>query len=472
MQPFLGPDFLLDTAAARHLYHDVAESLPIVDYHNHLGPDVIASDKKWDDIGAIWLEGDHYKWRAMRWAGINEERVSGAADFREKFNAFAEVMPRFLGNPLYHWTHLELQRYFGIRDLLSPATADAIWEKANSKLAEDSHSARGLLRQMKVEFVGTTDMPCDSLEHHKAIAQDDSINDMIVAPSFRPDQAYKIEMPGFMDFIADLSKVVGRSIESYEELMDALIERLDHFVANGCKATDHGIDVLRFAPPVNTAALNVILEKRMTSQALEELEIAQFQTNMLVDLSRAYYQRGLVMQMHIGAIRNNNHRFYGSLGADVGGDSINDLPVAGPLNGLLGEMDRDGHLPKTVLYHLNPNMNEVIVSTAGNFQDGTIPGKIQAGSGWWFNDQLDGMERQMTQLAQMGLFSHFIGMLTDSRSFLSFPRHEYFRRLVCQMIGRWTEAGHIPNDRQLLDKLVRDVCYQNAADWFLDQPEA
>lgn len=469
MQNFLGPDFLLDTAAARHLYHDVAEELPIVDYHNHLIPAEIAQDRKWDNLGAIWLEGDHYKWRAMRWAGIDENRVTGDASFREKFDAFAQVMPHCVGNPLFHWTHLELQRYFGIRELLTPTTADRIWDKSAEMLAEDSHSARGLLRKMKVEFVGTTDMPCDSLEHHKAIAADDSINDMVVAPSFRPDPAFKIEMPGFTAFLQSLSAVSGACVETYESLMAALIGRLDHFVAHGCLATDHGIDVLRFAPPVDHATLDRILEKRLADEALTELEIAQFQTSMLVDLSRAYHSRDLVMQLHIGAIRNNNLRLLDSLGPDVGGDSIGDRPIAAPLNGLLGAMDRDGHLPRTVLYCLDPTKNEVIVSTAGNFQDGSIPGKIQAGSGWWFNDQLDGMERQMTQLAQMGLMSTFIGMLTDSRSFLSFPRHEYFRRLLCRMVGRWAEGGHVPNERALLDSLVKRVCYQNAADWFLKE---
>ncbi|WP_321337518.1 glucuronate isomerase [uncultured Cohaesibacter sp.] len=469
MQTFLGPDFLLDTAAARHLYHDVAAGLPIVDYHNHLIPEQIANDKKWDTIGEAWLAGDHYKWRAMRWAGIPEEKCSGAASFREKFDAFASVVPKCFGNPLYHWTHLELQRYFGINELLSPETADMIWEKANGMLAEDSHSARGLLRQLKVEFVGTTDAPCDDLAFHKQIAEDASLSDMVVAPSFRPDVAYKIDLPGFDGFIADLAKIVGYSVDSYAPLMKALIERLDHFVAHGCKATDHGIDVLRFAKPVDEASLDAIIAKRLSGEALSELEIAQFQTNMFVDLSKAYYERDLVMQLHIGAVRNSNHRLFKSLGPDVGGDSINDRPIAIELNGLMGEMDRDGHLPKTVLYHLNPSFNEVIVSTAGNFQDGEIAGKVQAGSGWWFNDQLNGMERQMTQLSQMGLFSHFIGMLTDSRSFLSFPRHEYFRRLVCQMVGRWVENGHVPDDTEMLDKLVRDVCYQNAANWFLPQ---
>ena len=469
MQAFLGPDFLLDTPAARHLYHDVAEELPIVDYHNHLNPAEIAQNRQWDDIGSIWLEGDHYKWRAMRWAGIDERRITGDASYREKFDAFAHMMPQSVGNPLYHWTHLELQRYFGIRELLSPESADRIWNQTAEMLSNDSHSALGLLRKMRVTFVGTTDMPCDSLDHHAAIAADDRISDMIVAPSFRPDPAFKIDLAGFPGFLQSLASVTDINIEHYDALMKALLKRLDHFVAHGCQATDHGIEILRFAPPVGTTILDGIIEKRLNEEALTELEIAQFQTTMLVDLARAYKARNLVMQLHIGAIRNTNHRLFETIGADVGGDSIADRPIAAPLNGLLGAMDRDDHLPRTVLYCLDPTKNEVIVTTAGNFQDGSIAGKIQAGSGWWFNDQLDGMERQLTQLSQMGLISTFIGMLTDSRSFLSFPRHEYFRRLVCRMIGRWAEEGHVPNDRALLDGLVTRICYQNAADWFLKE---
>ena len=466
MQPFLGPDFLLDTPTARSLYHDIAADLPIVDYHNHLDPRAIAQDKKWDDIGAIWLEGDHYKWRAMRWAGIKEECVTGNTSFKEKFLAFASIMPRTVGNPLYHWTHLELQRYFGIDDLLSSDTAEMIWDRANEQLAEDTHSARGLLRQHNVAFVGTTDMPCDSLEHHVALSKETDLG-MVVAPSFRPDPGFKIDLPGFPDFVALLSKTTGKPIESYEALLAAMIERLDHFVAVGCKASDHGIDHLRYAEPVSNDALDQIIEKRMAGTALSDLEIAQFQTRMLVDLGCAYAERDLVMQYHINAIRNNNSHLLETLGPDVGGDSVNDTPIAAPLNALLDAMDRQGKLPRTVLYSLNSSHNEIIVTTAGNFQDGSVAGKIQAGSGWWFHDQLDGMEKQMTQLAQMGLFAEFIGMLTDSRSFLSFPRHEYFRRLVCQMIGRWVETGHVPNQPDLLHGLVRDVCYQNAARWFL-----
>ncbi len=467
MQPFLGPDFLLDTNTARRLYHDGVASLPIVDYHNHLSPQSIADDQSWDNLAAIWLEGDHYKWRAMRWAGIEEDRITGGASFREKFDAFAQVMPQCLGNPLYHWTHLELRRYFGISKLLTPANADAIWEEANAQLSSPSHSARGLLSQMNVQFVGTTDDVCDSLEHHKRLAGDASFK-CVVAPSFRPDPAFKIELPGFLSFIERLKACVGAPIESYDALIVALLQRLDHFVAYGCKASDHGIEVLRFGAPASSAKLTRILQKRLDGQLLSEDEIAAFQTAVLIDLAKAYDERNLVMQMHIGAIRNNRSTLFNQLGADVGGDSIGDREIAAPLNALLDAMEKAGGLPRTILYCLDPTKNEVIVTTAGNFQDGSIAGKIQAGSGWWFNDQLDGMERQMTQLAQMGLLSRFIGMLTDSRSFLSFPRHEYFRRLVCQMLGRWVEAGHIPNDQELLDRLMRDVCYQNAANWFLE----
>jgi glucuronate isomerase len=467
MQPFLGPDFLLDTSTARRLYHDVVCTLPIVDYHNHLSPQSIADDQSWDNLGRIWLEGDHYKWRAMRWAGIDEDRITGSANFREKFDAFAKTMPQCLGNPLYHWTHLELQRYFGISDLLTPANADAIWEQANEQLVRPSHSARGLLSQMNVEFVGTTDDVCDSLEHHKRIA-DDPDYECVVVPSFRPDPAFKIELPGFANFIERLEGCAGSSIESYEALIDALLQRLDHFVAHGCKASDHGIDILRFATPVNHAKLSQILQKRLSDEMLSEEEVATFQTAVLIDLAKAYHERDLVMQMHIGAIRNNRSALFDRLGADVGGDSIGDREIAAPLNALLDAIEKTGGLPRTILYCLDPTKNEVIVTTAGNFQDGSIAGKIQAGSGWWYNDQLDGMEQQMTQLAQMGLLSRFIGMLTDSRSFLSFPRHEYFRRLVCQMIGGWVETGHVPNDHDLLDRLLTDICYQNAANWFLE----
>ncbi|MXN66573.1 glucuronate isomerase [Stappia sp. GBMRC 2046] len=468
MQPFLGADFLLTSEASRRLYHDVAASLPIVDYHNHLDPAQISADTKWDTIGRIWLKGDHYKWRAMRWAGIDERRITGEADFREKFDAFAETMPQCLGNPLYHWSHLELYRYFGLDGLIfSPKTATEAWEAANSKLAEPDFGARGLLRRMKVEFVGTTDDPCDSLEHHQALSKVEDLGFRVV-PSFRPDKAFKIEQDGFAEYLERLSATCGVRIASFDDLMGALESRLDAFVASGCRAADHGLDVLHIADDLAKGDPNSVLRKRLSGATLDEKDIAVFQTAVLVGLGRAYAARGLVMQMHIGAIRNNSSRVLAAVGPDSGADSIGDRPIAAPLNRLLDHLDRTGELPRTILYCLDPSRNEVIATAAGNFQDGAVPGKVQAGSAWWFNDQLDGMERQMVQLAQMGLLSRFVGMLTDSRSFLSFPRHEYFRRLLCRMVGNWMDEGHIPPDFDLAEGLVRDVCYTNAKRWFLD----
>ena len=468
MKTFLGDDFLLSSDSAAWLYHEVAAPLPIVDYHNHLPPADIAADTRWDTLGRIWLEGDHYKWRAMRWAGINERLITGEADFAEKYQAFAAAMPRFVGNPLYHWSHLELARCFGMAGVVLDArSAGKVWDEANRQLAAPSHSARGLLRAMKVELVGTTDDPCDTLEHHIALKDDPALGFRMV-PSFRPDRAFKIELDGFPAYLERLGAAAGTTIRSFEDLIGALTARLDHFVAAGCRASDHGIEILRQGRDSGAARLDAILAKRLAGGALAEDEIADFQTSVLLALGRAYASRNLVMQLHIGAVRNTRSRLFAGIGPDAGGDSIADLPLAGPLNALLDGLDRTGELPRTILYCLDPTRNEVIVTTAGNFQDGTVAGKVQAGSGWWFNDQLDGMARQMTQLAQMGLLSTFVGMLTDSRSFLSFPRHEYFRRLLCDMVGGWLEQGLMPPDREMAAGLVADICYGNARRWFVD----
>lgn len=468
MQPFLGSDFLLTTEPARRLYHEVAADLPIVDYHNHLEPAAIAEDTRWDTIGRIWLEGDHYKWRAMRWAGIDERRVTGEADFREKFDAFAETIPQCIGNPLYHWTHLELYRYFGMDGLVfSPASAGEVWQEANGLLAEPGFSARSLLKRMKVELVGTTDDPCDSLEHHLAFAAMPDAGFRLV-PSFRPDKAFKIAAPGFPAYLERLAGASGGSTRTFDGLCEALLSRLDHFVGAGCRASDHGIEILRTGHERTPNELTAILKKRLAGLQLDETEIADFETSLLVFLGRAYAARDIVMQLHVGPVRNARTRLLESFGPDAGGDSIGDRPVVEPLNHLLDRLDRTDELPRTILYSVDPSKNEAIVGVAGNFQDGSVAGKVQAGSAWWFNDQLDGMERQMTQLAQMGLISRFVGMLTDSRSFLSFPRHEYFRRLFCAMVGRWMAEGHMPADYDLAGKLVHDVCYGNARAWFLD----
>ncbi|WP_186399499.1 glucuronate isomerase [Stappia sp. P2PMeth1] len=468
MKTFLGDDFLLSSDSAAWLYHEVAAPLPIVDYHNHLPPADIAADTRWDTLGRIWLEGDHYKWRAMRWAGIDERLITGEADFAEKYQAFAAAMPRFVGNPLYHWSHLELARCFGMAGVVLDArSAGKVWDAANRQLAAPSHSARGLLRAMKVELVGTTDDPCDTLEHHIALKDDPALGFRMV-PSFRPDRAFKIELDGFPAYLERLGAAAGTPIRSFEDLIGALTARLDHFVAAGCRASDHGIEILRQGRDSGAARLDAILAKRLAGGALAEDEIADFQTSVLLALGRAYASRNLVMQLHIGAIRNTRSRLFAGIGPDAGGDSIADLPLAGPLNALLDGLDRTGELPRTILYCLDPTRNEVIVTTAGNFQDGTVAGKVQAGSGWWFNDQIDGMARQMTQLAQMGLLSTFVGMLTDSRSFLSSPRHEYFRRLLCDMVGGWMEQGLMPPDREMAAGLVADICYDNARRWFVD----
>ncbi|MCG7521448.1 glucuronate isomerase [Ruegeria sp. Ofav3-42] len=467
MTGFLGENFLLDTPQAERLYHDTAARLPIIDYHNHLDPRAILEDRSWSSIGEIWLEGDHYKWRAMRWNGIDEDRITGAAGFRDKFLAFAETMPHCIGNPLYHWSHLELRRYFDWGGVFGPKTADEVWEAANEKLAQPSHSARGLLRQLNVRFVGTTDDPCDDLAAHRALSQDADMG-FAVAPSFRPDAAFKIANNGFGAYIERLSDISGVEVTGFDTLIEALLQRLDHFVANGCKASDHGLDTLASFVVRPAGELDQLLDRARNGAIVTLQDAADFQGAVLIQLGRAYAARDLVMQFHIGALRNSNSRLYGELGPDIGCDSISDAPIATPLNALLDAIQQSGGLPRTILYGLDPSRNEVIVTTAGNFQDGSVPGKVQAGTAWWFNDQLDGMERQMTQLAQMGLLSCFLGMLTDSRSFLSFPRHEYFRRLLCRMIGRWMSEGHIPDDLQLTTSLVRRVCHDNAHSWFMD----
>ena len=468
---FLGEDFLLDTAASRHLYHEVAAALPIVDFHNHLDPVAIATDRTWSSIGEIWLEGDHYKWRAMRANGVNEQLVTGQADFREKFQAFAETMPHCVGNPLYHWTHLELRRYFDFDGLLGPDTANEVWDLANTQLAQPSHSARGLLSQMNVDYIGTTDDPCDDLSAHVK-AQSDPTLGFKIAPSFRPDKALDPSAHGFDAYIDRLGAVVGRSIDSFDDLAAALTERLDLFVSLGCRASDHALTEMRRFERRPSGELNTILTRGLKRLPISGQDREDFRAALLTELGRAYAQRGIVMQFHIGALRNQSSRLFDRLGPDVGGDSISDATFAAPLNALLDGIDRNGGLPRTILYCLNPAMNELLVTIAGNFQDGTVPGKIQAGPGWWFNDQLDGMERQLMQVAQMGLLSRFIGMLTDSRSFLSFPRHEYYRRLVCRMVGRQVEDGAIPDIAELTEGLIRRICYENAQDWFMSEVPA
>lgn len=469
MKAFMDENFLLSTETARRLYHDYAASQPIYDFHCHLNPQVIAENKPFRNLTEIWLAGDHYKWRGMRSAGINERFITGDASDEEKFQAWAKTMPMCLGNPLYHWAHLELRRPFGITGkVLNPETASQIWHQCNELLAIPEFSPRGIMKQMNVRMVGTTDDPIDSLVHHQAIAADSTF-DITVAPSWRPDKVFKIELDGFANYIQQLSTVAEIDIRRFDDLRNALIKRLNHFDLHGCQAADHGIEVVRFAPVPDDSVLDAILIKRLQGRLLSELEIAQYSTAVQVWLGQQYAQRGWVMQYHIGAQRNNNTRMFRVLGADAGFDSIGDRSFAAELAALLDAMDVTNQLPKTILYCLNPRDNEMIATMIGNFQSGEFAGKVQFGSGWWFNDQKDGMQRQIEQLSQLGLLSQFVGMLTDSRSFLSYTRHEYFRRILSNVIGNWVENGEVPNDIPLLGNMVQDICYRNAVRYFAKQ---
>ncbi|WP_127959636.1 glucuronate isomerase [Serratia microhaemolytica] len=465
MATFLSDDFLLDSEFSRRLYHDYAAKQPIFDYHCHLPPQQIAEDYRFNNLYDIWLKGDHYKWRAMRTNGVAERFCTGNASDREKFDAWAATVPHTIGNPLYHWTHLELRRPFGISDkLFSPATADEIWHRGNQLLAQPEFSARGIMQQMQVKMVGTTDDPLDDLRHHQTIADDDSF-DIKVLPSWRPDRVCNIEAATFVQYLRQLEAVADTRISRFSELQQALTKRLDYFAAHGCKISDHGLESVVYAP-ADEATLDNILAQRLNGQLPSSEQVAQFKTALLLFLAAEYQRRGWVQQYHIGALRNNNSRMFEQVGADIGFDSINDQLIAVPLSRLLDAQARSGTLPKTILYCLNPRDNEVIATMAGNFQGEGIAGKIQFGSGWWFNDQKDGMQRQMMQLAQLGLLSRFVGMLTDSRSFLSYTRHEYFRRILCQMIGRWVNDGEAPADLDLLGEMVTNICFDNAKSYF------
>lgn len=465
---FLTEDFLLHNDTACRLYHDYAKEQPIFDYHCHLPPADIAENRAFRDLADIWLAGDHYKWRGLRTLGIAERLITGDASPREKFQAYAEAVPYFIGNPLYHWTHLELKRPFAIDDvLLDGTTAESVWQRANALLATDAFRPRGILEQMNVRMVGTTDDPTDSLEHHAKIAADPGFH-IAVRPSFRPDKAIKLEHSDYPDYLRKLEIVSHTSIRRFIDLQEALKKRLDHFAAHGCVASDHGLEILRYAAVPDEKVLDQILISRLQGKVPDEADIARFQTALLVWLGREYHARGWVMQLHIGPIRNNNRRLFAHLGPDSGFDSIGDRPIADNLAALLNAMDQTDQLPKTILYTINPRDNALLATMCGNFQEEGVRGKVQFGSGWWFNDQKNGMIEQLTTHAQMGILSVFVGMLTDSRSFLSYTRHEYFRRILCNLIGNWVAAGEAPNDLALLGQIVTDICYRNAAEYFAD----
>lgn len=457
--PYLSDDFLLLSDTARELYHDHAADLPIIDYHTHLPPAEISGDQRWENISEIWLGHDHYKWRAMRANGIPESHITGSASPREKFQAWSETVPHTLRNPLYDWTHLELRRCFGINTLLSPETAEDIWHEANERLADRDFSARGLLTKFKVDSVGTTDHPTDTLTHH--LANNASFSTKIY-PTFRPDKAFFVNRPDWLNAFLD---ELQPGIESMSELLAALKTKHDEFHAAGCRLSDHGMSYALDAP-CSLAAADAILQKARRGEAANQAETDAFGALIMLEVGRWNAARDWTMQLHLAPVRNPNSRLFKKLGPDSGFDTIGDWPQGERVLRFLDSLDCDGRLPKTILYNLNPRDNAVLAAACGSFQEAPVPGKIQFGSGWWFNDTLQGMTDQINILSSIGLLSHFVGMLTDSRSFLSFPRHEYFRRLLCNLIGQDVEDGKIPNDNTLLAPLVRGICFENARRYF------
>ncbi len=461
MKKFLAEDFLLDNAAARSLYFDYAEKMPIYDYHCHIPPQSIAEDKKFQNIAELWLGGDHYKWRTMRSNGVPERFVTGDASDYDKFKAWASTVPKCIGNPLYHWTHLELQRYFGITELLNESTAPMIWDRCNSQLRQDDFSVKNLIRRSKVQVMATTEDPLDDLKYHQQIQEDIDFA-VKVSTAFRPDQAVEISQPGFSHWVKQLETVSELAIaDSYTNFLQALEKRADYFHQHGCRLSDHALDDVYYRRGL-AGEVESAFKKRINGQSLTVEEIEAFRTETLLFFGKLYHKLQWTMQLHIGAMRFNNTRMKGVFGYD----SINDRPFARALALLLDALDQGDELPRTILYCLNPSDNEVIATMIGNFQDGVIPGKIQFGSGWWFNDTEEGIKRQLKALAELGLLSRFVGMLTDSRSFISYPRHEYFRRILCNMMGDWLEAGRVPDDVPWLGLMVQDICYNNAESYF------
>lgn len=462
-QKFMHEDFLLENKFSTRLYHEFASTMPIIDYHCHLPPGEIAENRIFENLTKIWIDGDHYKWRAMRTFGIDENYITGDATDREKFKQWAKTVPYTLRNPLYHWTHLELKRYFGIDTLLNVETADKIYDEASEKLRTPDYSCQNLIKKMNVEVVCTTEDPLDSLDNHVNIAKNNF--GVKVSTAFRPDKALLISGESYLDYIEKLAQTTGVVINSYKALCDALVLRLDYFEENGCKLSDHGLSYVPYRAFGDTE-VEQIFQKRYSKKSVTVQESEMFQTSLLLFLCEQYHERNWVQQFHLGALRNNNSRMSQILGPDTGWDSIGDFSQAASLSRFLNALDSKDKLAKTILYNLNPSDNEVLATMTGNFNDGKVKGKMQFGSAWWFLDQKDGMTKQLNTLSNMGLISCFIGMLTDSRSFLSYPRHEYFRRILCNLFGTEMERGEIPVDFDLVGKIVQDICYNNAKDYF------
>lgn len=448
----INDNFMLKNPTAKRLYRYYAEKMPIIDYHCHLSPEEIATDHVFKNATELFLGGDHYKWRLMRAAGVDEKYITGDADDYEKFAAFASVVPYMIGNPMYHWIHLELKRYFGIEEVLSAKSCEKIWNKINEQLKKPEFSAKNLILRSNVVALCTTDDPADDLKYHRAL-ESWSVK---VLPTFRPDKLLSIEKDEFCDYIA------AAGIKSYDDVARWIEKRADYFALLGCKLSDHSLSFVPYAEGDAKAAF----EKRLSGGILSDEEEQTYKTAIMLTLAKNYARKGWTMQLHIGALRNNNTRAFGKLGADSGYDSISDAPVAQKLSRLLDAMEKENALPKTILYSLDKNANYTLATMAGNFQSAPFESKIQLGSGWWFNDQRDGMEEQLRALANLGLLSKFVGMLTDSRSFVSYTRHEYFRRIFCNLVGKWVEEGEYPADEQMLKEIVEGVCYKNAEKYF------
>ena len=468
MKDFLDKDFLLKTATAKRLFHDYAADMPIIDYHCHLSPKDIAEDRIFNNIAEVWLHGDHYKWRAMRTNGIHESYCTGDKTDFEKFEQWAATVPYTMRNPLYHWTHMELQRYFNVTEQLSPANAKAVYEHCNALLQTKEFSVRNLLRKMKVKLVCTTDDPVDALEYHKAMQEEGA--DIQMVPAFRPDMAMNVgNTESFLQYVKKVEAAAGMQVHTFEDYLMALKRRHDFFAQMGCRVSDHGLEEI-YADEHTAEEIIIIFERLLKGETLCLTCQRQFKSAMLVHFAAWDHEKGWVQQFHLGALRNNNTRMLNQLGPDTGWDSIGTFDQGKALSTVLNGLDTRNKLTKTILYNLNPADNEVLATMVGNFNDGSFPGKIQFGSGWWFLDQKDGIIKQLNALSNMGLLSRFVGMLTDSRSFLSFPRHEYFRRILCDLIGAEVEEGELPNDIEWLGKMVQDICYNNNVNYFNWKP--
>jgi glucuronate isomerase len=465
-EEFIHKDFLLDTKTASKLYYTYAEPLPIIDYHCHISPKEVAQNRQFENMTQIWLAGDHYKWRAMRTCGVKEQFITGNASDWEKFEMWARTVPKTIRNPLYHWTHLELKRPFGISDkLLNEKTAKSIWGKCNAKLATPGFTTQGIAKRMNVKIICTTDDPIDSLEYHDAYAKKgNGFTKML--PAFRPDKAMAVEnVDAFLSYLQKLETVSGIEIKDFDSLLVAIRARHDFFHSRGCRVSDHGIETA-YAEDYTDSEIRFIFKKLQKGKSPDAVETLKFKSAMMYEFGVMDYEKGWVQQLHLSALRNNNSRMMRVLGPDTGFDSIGDFEIARPLAKFLDKLDTENKLAKTILYNLNPRDNELMATMIGNFQDGSVAGKLQYGSGWWFLDQRDGMQKQIEALSNLGILSQFIGMLTDSRSFLSYPRHEYFRRLLCNILGGEIEQGLIPNDMKLIGGMVQDICYNNAKKYF------